>query len=282
MKLPYGQGIWPAFWMLGSDITSVNWPDCGEIDIMENIGRVPATAHGTIHGPGYSGAGGIGAAYNHPNGWSFADDFHTFTVDWAPDSITWYVDGVQYERRTPADLNGHTWVFNHPFFMIMNVAVGGVWPGNPDGSTVMPQTMTVDYVRVSTLGSTGGGSGSQITGLAGKCLDVAGANSADGTTVQLYDCNGTNAQQWSRPGDGTIRALGKCLDVANAGVADGTRVQLATCNGNAAQQWTYTSGHDLVNPHANKCLDVTGNNSANSTPTQVWTCTGGANQKWTV
>jgi hypothetical protein len=116
----------------------------------------------------------------------------------------------------------------------------------------------------------------------GKCLDVAAAGTANGAKVQLYDCNGTNAQQWSRPGDGTIRALGKCLDVANAGVADGTRVQLATCNGNAAQQWTYTSGHDLVNPHANKCLDVTGNNSANATPTQIWTCTGGANQKWTV
>jgi beta-glucanase (GH16 family) len=258
-----------------------NWPNDGEIDIMENIGKEPATVHGTIHGPGYSGAGGIGAAYNHPNGWSFADDFHTFAVDWAPDSITWSVDGVQYERRTPADLNGNTWVFNHPFFMIMNVAVGGGWPGNPDGSTQMPQTMTVDYVRVSTLGSSGG-TGSQITGLAGKCLDVAGANAADGTTVQLYGCNGTNAQQWTRPGDGTIRALGKCLDVANAGVADGTRVQLATCNGNAAQQWTYTSGHDLVNPQANKCLDVTGNNSADSTPTQIWTCSGGANQKWTV
>jgi beta-glucanase (GH16 family) len=275
IKIPRGQGLWPAFWMLGGS----NWPNDGEIDIMENIGKEPATVHGTIHGPGYSGANGIGAAYNHPNGWSFADDFHTFTVDWAPDSITWYVDGVQYERRTPADLNGNTWVFNHPFFMIMNVAVGGGWPGNPDGSTVMPQTMTVDYVRVSSLGSSGGTNG-QITGLAGKCLDVAGANPADGTTVQLYDCNGTGAQQWSRPGDGTIRALGKCLDVANAGTADGTRVQIATCNGNAAQQWTYSSGKDLVN--RSKCLDVTGNNSANATPTQLWTCSGGANQKWNV
>ncbi|TWD74881.1 beta-glucanase (GH16 family) [Kribbella amoyensis] len=277
IKIPRTQGIWPAFWMLGG----LNWPGDGEIDIMENIGREPATVHGTIHGPGYSGAGGIGASYNHPNGWSFADDFHTFAVDWAPDSITWSVDGVQYQRRTPADLNGNPWVFNHPFFMIMNVAVGGNWPGYPDGTTVLPQTMTIDYVRVSTLGSSGG-TGSQITGLAGKCLDVAGANSADGTTVQLYDCNGTAAQKWTRPGDGTIRALGKCLDVANAGITDGTRVQLATCNGNAAQQWVYTSGRDLVNPRANKCLDVTGNNAANATPTQIWTCGGGANQKWTV
>jgi glucosylceramidase len=127
-----------------------------------------------------------------------------------------------------------------------------------------------------------GGGGSQITGLAGKCIDVAGANSADGTAVNLYDCNGSTAQQWSRPGDGTIRAFGKCLDVTSGSTADGAKTQLWTCNGSGAQQWTYTSGRDLVNLPANKCLDVTGNNSANSTPLQIWTCTGAANQKWTV
>lgn len=121
-----------------------------------------------------------------------------------------------------------------------------------------------------------------ITGLAGKCADVAGANSADGTAVQLYDCNGTAAQSWSRSGDGTIRALGKCLDVSGGSTANGARVQLWTCNGSAAQQWTYTSARDLVNPQANKCLDVTGNNSANATPLQLWSCTGAANQKWNV
>jgi len=277
IKIPRTQGIWPAFWMLGGG----NWPTDGEIDIMENIGREPSTVHGTIHGPGYSGAEGIGAGYTLPGGQQFADAFHTFRVDWSPNLIKWFVDGIQYQQRTPADLGGDAWVFNHNFFMIMNVAVGGYWPGYPDGSTVMPQTMTIDYVRVSTVGS-GGGTGGQITGLAGKCLDVAGANPADGTTVQLYDCNGSAAQQWTRPGDGTIRALGKCLDVANAATADGTRVQIATCNGNAAQQWTHSAARDLVNPQANKCLDVTGNNSANATPTQIWTCSGGANQKWTV
>ncbi|GAA1663646.1 glycoside hydrolase family 16 protein [Kribbella yunnanensis] len=275
IKIPGTQGVWPAFWMLGSQ--GGGWPNNGEIDIMENIGREPNTVHGTIHGPGYSGAEGIGAAYNSPNGQPFRNDFHTYRVDWAPNVITWYVDGVQYQRRTPADLGGDQWVFNHPFFMIMNVAVGGYWPGYPDGSTVMPQTMTIDYVRVSTLDGTG--TNGQITGLAGKCLDVAGANPADGTTVQLYDCNGTAAQSWSRPGDGTIRALGKCLDVANAGTADGTRVQIATCNGNTAQRWSY-GNNDIVN--RGKCLDVTGNNSANATPTQIWTCGGGANQKWNI
>ena len=121
-----------------------------------------------------------------------------------------------------------------------------------------------------------------VTGLAGKCMDVAAAATADGTTVQLYDCNGTAAQQWSRSSDGTLRALGKCLDVSGGSVANGARVQLWTCNGSAAQQWTYTAAHDLVNPQANKCLDVTGNNSANGSPLQLWTCTGGSNQKWTI
>ncbi|WP_055489194.1 lectin [Streptomyces sp. TP-A0356] len=119
-----------------------------------------------------------------------------------------------------------------------------------------------------------------ITGLAGKCLDVAGANSADGTPVQLYDCNGTAAQQWTVGSDGTIRALGKCLDVTGNSTADGARAQLWSCTGGANQKWTVTAAHDIVNPQADKCLDVTGNNSANGTPTQIWTCTGGANQKW--
>jgi glucosylceramidase len=127
----------------------------------------------------------------------------------------------------------------------------------------------------------GGGSSGAITGLAGKCVDVAGANTADGTTVALWTCNGTGAQLWTRAADGTIRALGKCLDVSGGSTANGARVQLWTCNGTGAQQWRYTSGHDLVNPQADKCLDVTGNNPADGTPLQIWSCTGAANQKWT-
>nr|WP_229698088.1 ricin-type beta-trefoil lectin domain protein [Wenjunlia tyrosinilytica] len=128
----------------------------------------------------------------------------------------------------------------------------------------------------------GGGATGPITGLAGKCADVAGANSANGTAVQLYDCNGTSAQTWTLGADGTVRALGKCLDVASGSTANGARTQLYDCNGTGAQNWSYNaSTHDLVNPQADKCLDVTDNNSANGTPLQIWTCTGGANQKWT-
>ena len=196
MQLPRGQGMWPAFWMLGNDIGSVGWPNSGEIDIMENIGKEPGSVHGTIHGPGYSGANGIGAGYTLPGGQAFADGFHTFAVDWSPNSITWSVDGNAYETRTPADLNGNRWVFDHPFYIIMNLAVGGYWPGDPDGSTSFPQRLVVDYVHVTT-GSPAPGGGGQITGLAGKCMDVYAANPANGTPVQLYDCNGTTAQQWT-------------------------------------------------------------------------------------
>jgi len=149
MKIPYGQGLWPAFWMMGDDIDRVVWPACGEIDIMENVGKEPSIVHGTIHGPGYSGAAGIGASYTLPTGKKFADDFHIFAVEWEPNAIRFYVDGNLYETRTRADLpQGRRWVFDHPFFLLMNVAVGGSWPRNPDASTVFPQTMLVDFVRV--------------------------------------------------------------------------------------------------------------------------------------
>jgi beta-glucanase (GH16 family) len=146
LKMSRGQGMWPAFWMLGDDIGGVGWPQSGEIDIMENVGFEPNTVHGTIHGPGYSGAGGIGAGYAGP---AFADDFHTFAVDWSPNRIVWTVDGNVYQTRTPADLNGNQWVFDKPFFLILNLAVGGYWPGDPDGGTQFPNTLVVDYVRVT-------------------------------------------------------------------------------------------------------------------------------------
>ena len=149
IKIPFGQGIWPAFWMLGDDIGRVGWPACGEIDVMENIGREPSTVHGTIHGPGYSGGSGIGEGFTLPGGARFADDFHVFAVEWEPKVIRWYVDGALHKTWTPADLpEGAQWAYDRPFFLLLNVAVGGKWPGNPDASSVFPQTMLVDYVRV--------------------------------------------------------------------------------------------------------------------------------------
>ncbi|MFU8873974.1 ricin-type beta-trefoil lectin domain protein [Micromonospora sp. SL4-19] len=281
IKIPRGQGIWPAFWMLGNDIATNPWPNSGEIDIMENIGREPSTVHGSLHGPGYSGGNPLTGQTSLPGGQALADAFHTYAVDWAPDSITWYLDGVAYSRKTPADAGGNRWVFDHPFFMIMNVAVGGNWPGSPDGSTVFPQTMVVDYVRVQAWDSGGGGgTGGQIVGYGNKCVDVAGANTANGTPVQLWTCNGTAAQRWSWNSDGSVRALGKCMDVTGGSTANGAKVQLYDCNGTGAQRWVFTSAGDIVNPQANKCLDATGVSSADGTRLQIWDCTGGANQKW--
>ena len=149
IKIPEGQGVWPAFWMLGDDITQNSWPACGEIDIMENIGKEPGTVHGTIHGPGYSGAKGIGSPYVLPDNKKFAEDFHVFAVEWEPQVIRFYVDDHLYATRTPADLPpGTKWVYDHPFFIILNLAIGGNWPGEPDVHTKFPQTMLVDYVRV--------------------------------------------------------------------------------------------------------------------------------------
>lgn len=149
LQVPRGPGLWPAFWMLGVDIDGAGWPQCGEIDIMENIGREPLMAHGTLHGPGYSGAGGLGTAVPSPDGRPFADAFHVFAVEWEAGEIRWYLDGRQYFSRTPSDLPaGSRWVFDHDFFLLLNVAVGGSWPGSPDATTTFPQEMKVDYVRV--------------------------------------------------------------------------------------------------------------------------------------
>lgn len=149
IKIPFGQGTWPAFWMLGDNIGTVGWPDCGEIDIMENIGREPGVVHGTIHGPGYSGSKGIGGCHVLPAAHAFAEQFHVFAIQWQPKSIRWYLDNQLYFEVTPAQLpQGAPWPFGHPFFLLLNLAVGGEWPGDPDGTTQFPQTMLIDFVRV--------------------------------------------------------------------------------------------------------------------------------------
>ncbi len=134
-------------------------------------------------------------------------------------------------------------------------------------------------------GGGGGGSGGatgQITGFGGKCVDVAGANSTNGTQIQLFTCNGTGAQSWTMASNGSIQALGKCMDVSGAGTANGTKVQIWDCNGTGAQSWTHTSSNQLVNTNSGKCLDATGVSSADGTPLQIWSCSGGANQSWNI
>jgi beta-glucanase (GH16 family) len=145
LKVPRGAGLWPAFWMLGSDFDATNWPDCGEVDIMEHVGREPDLIMGTAHGPGYSGALGLGQ-WNRQE-YDIADDFHTYAVEWQPDRIDWYYDGAKYFTLTRADVGDRKWVFDHPFFIILNLAAGGTLGGVIGLDTTFPAQLQVDYVR---------------------------------------------------------------------------------------------------------------------------------------
>ncbi|HRJ30136.1 MAG TPA: glycoside hydrolase family 16 protein [Cyclobacteriaceae bacterium] len=146
IRLPWGQGMWPAFWMLGADIDTNPWPAAGEIDIMEFRGQEPSTVLGTVHGPGYSAGESISKSYTLKND-RFDTGFHVFGIEWTPKYVNFYVDNVLYNQITPADVPGE-WVFNKSFFILINLAVGGSFVGSPNNETVFPQTMLVDYVRV--------------------------------------------------------------------------------------------------------------------------------------
>jgi beta-glucanase (GH16 family) len=150
MLLPLGKGIWPAFWLLGDNHDETPWPKCGEIDILETIGAL-STTYSTLHGPGYSGDKGISAKYTLPAGEAVDTAFHLYAVEWSPDDIKFFLDDHLVAERTRADLPaGATWVYDHPFYILLNFAVGGNWPGSPDEATVFPQQMLIDYVRVYT------------------------------------------------------------------------------------------------------------------------------------
>jgi beta-glucanase (GH16 family) len=149
IQLPPGPGLWPAFWLLGSDVGQNPWPACGELDIMEYRGQQPTLIHGSAHGPGYSGGRAITASHGIPGGGSFASGFHTFAIEWSPNQVDFRVDDTVYESITPASIPaGDKWVFDHDFFVILNLAVGGNYVGSPDSTTPFPATMLVDYVRV--------------------------------------------------------------------------------------------------------------------------------------
>jgi beta-glucanase (GH16 family) len=148
MKLPQGQGMWPAFWLLGANYTDVGWPDCGEIDIMEMRGADPTSIAGSLHGPGNAN---YTQGFRLPDGASFSDDFHVFAAEWEPGTVRWYVDGALYETRSSDTLpRSQPWVFDHPFFVILDLAVGGQYGGPTDATTTFPQELRVDYVRVYT------------------------------------------------------------------------------------------------------------------------------------
>jgi beta-glucanase (GH16 family) len=237
IKVPRGQGIWPAFWMLGTNIDSVGWPACGEIDIMENIGREPSKLHGTVHGPGYSGGNGISGS-TVLAGAALADDFHVYAIEWEAGRITWFLDGQQYFSITPASLpGGSAWVFNQPQFLILNVAVGGNWPGNPDGTTVFPQRMTVDYVRVYTPAAAGT-AGTNV-------LINPGFETVSPLSWTTVGGNVYLESTASRAGARSMKVFGSFSGVAND---SGASQQIATLPGDryAADAWLLTPSGDKI------------------------------------
>jgi beta-glucanase (GH16 family) len=153
IRVPRGAGLWPAFWALGTNIDEVGWPACGEIDVVEYVAREPRRVFGTVHGPGYSGDGGITGTLDLPV--DVAEDYHVFAVEWEPGLIVWRFDGRPYHRVTPQDTAPSPWVFEQPFYLLLNLAVGGTFGGPVAGGTTFPQSLRVDYVRVFEAGLTG-------------------------------------------------------------------------------------------------------------------------------
>ena len=266
IKLPEGKGLWPSFWALGDNIDTVGWPQSGELNVLDTYGDRLTEVSSGLHGPKYDAF-----ATGSSAGDSFADSFHTFSADWYPDHISFAVDGkifsTQYRARA-----GAGWVFNHPFFLLLNLAVGGNQPGSPDAGTTFPRQMLVDWVRVYQVGPPAAAATGPITGFGGKCVQAA-------ATVQLSTCAAGDGQTWTLATDGTLRAGGQCLD-AGPGAYNGTRPVLATCNGAPGQRWQAQTNGQLVNPGSERCLDATDNNTADGTPAQLWDCWGTANQLW--
>ena len=292
-----GLGYWPAFWMLGPG----QWPENGEVDIMEDVNALSQVA-GTIHcgtSPGgvCNEGNGIGSGLRACSGCQTG--YHTYSMildrtNTSAESITWYLDGTQYFSVSESQVGASTWqqAFDHNLSIIFDLAIGGGFPNGvcgcttPTGSTSSGATMSVGYVAAYTTtgGGTGGGgtgSGSAVTGYGGLCLDDRSSSTANYNPIQVYTCNGTAAQQWTFVQAGTtLRVLGKCLDVDAAGTADGTPVDLYDCNSSGSQVWIPQSNGSLYNPQSNKCLDDTGWSTTPGTQVQIWDCTGGANQQW--
>jgi Ricin-type beta-trefoil lectin domain/Glycosyl hydrolases family 16 len=295
-----GLGYWPAFWMLGPG----QWPENGEIDILEDVNALSehsGTFHcGTDPGGPCNETNGLGSGLQSCSGCQTG--YHTYTVivnrtNTSNESITWYLDGNQFYTVSESQVGAATWqaAVDHNYSIIFDLAMGGGYPNgvcgctSPSGATTSGGTMSVAYVAAYSTSSSSSpppppppGSG-PIVGYVGLCVDDRAASTANFNPVQVYTCNGTPAQQWTVVQAGsTLHVLGKCMDINGGGTADGTAVDLYDCNNTGAQVFIPQSNGSLYNPQSNKCLDDTGWSTTPGTQLEIWDCTGNANQHWTL
>jgi len=299
MKLQVGDGFWPAFWMLGNNIGSVGWPTSGEQDIMEWVQSYGAsTTSSTIHGPGYSGGSGIGSQFTFPNGGRIDDgNYHIYGVIWTQNQMKFYRDNPTqpFFTVTPANIpSGDQWVYNQPFFLLLNFAIGGGgFPGYTDGSTPNPGTMLVDYVRVyQSSSSINSGTWYNVTNQnSGSCVDDANWGTANGSIVQQWICGSSQYnQEWQfTPTDSgyytvTSRQAGLVWDVTGGAGATGSGalIELWSYGGGTNQQWMPVSlgngTYKFVARNSGLCLDVPSASTANGVQLQQYTCNGTAAQ----
>ncbi|AZK47907.1 RICIN domain-containing protein [Paenibacillus lentus] len=288
IKLPSGQGLWPAFWMLGSNITTVGWPACGEIDIMERVNNNPFV-NGTVHWD----ANGH-AEFGRTSGSLDFSQYHTYSIEWDPNYIRWFVDGVQYNEFYIANGTGNTEEFQKPFFLLLNLAVGGNWPGSPNASTPFPAQMLVDYVRVYQADSApnivSGGVYTLTSKASGKVLDVVDVSTADGAKMQQWTNYSASNQRFKveSTGDGyyklTAMHSSKVLDVPSSSPTSGVQLQQWTDNGTNAQRWMLADAgggyYKLVSKASGLVMDVASSSTADGAAVQQWTDNGTDAQKW--
>jgi len=292
-----GPGYWPAFWMLGPG----QWPENGEIDIMEDVNSLSELS-GTIHcgtdpGGPCNEPDGIGSGLVGCGGCQ--SGFHTYTMilnrtNTSDESITFYLDGNQYFSVSESQVGTSTWqaAYDHNLSIILDLAMGGAYPNGqcgcttPTGATSSGQSMQVAYVAAYSTSGGGGttpppsGATGPITGYEGLCIDDRAASTADFNPIQVYTCNGTAAQSWTVVTAGsTLHVLGDCMDINGGGTANGTLVDLYPCNGTGAQVFEPQSNGELYNPQSGKCLDDTGYGGS-GTQLQIWACADTSNQIW--
>lgn len=288
IKLPSGQGLWPAFWMLGSNITSVGWPASGEIDIMERVNN-NSFVNGTVHWD----ANGH-AEYGRTSGNLDFSQYHTYSVEWDSNYIRWFVDGIQYNEFYIGNGTGNTEEFQKPFFLLLNLAVGGNWPGSPNASTPFPAQMLVDYVRVyqatDAPNIVSGGIYTLTSKASGKVLDVVDVSTADGAKMQQWTNYSASNQRFKveSTGDGyyklTAMHSGKVLDVPSSSTASGVQLQQWNDNGTNAQRWRLVDAgggyYKLVSKASGLVMDVASSSTADGAAVQQWTDNGTDAQKW--